>query len=416
MSRNSLAVLALSLATGLGLAAPARADNALHGRFELTGIGATSKAGSADAFLGARSRAGLHGDFRLTWEPHWGRWDFSLHYVLRGASGRDVALSRSKAALLPAPPPATLFDLSETLTDSGNRRLTQRIDRLSLGYSTPHFVFRIGRQALTWGAGQVFHPMDLVDPFAPNAVDTEYKPGVDMIYTQILFDDGSDLQAVAAPRRAVAGGPVSGNASTFALHYHRSIGAFGLSLLAARDRGDWTAGLGLSGPLGGATWNAEIVPTREAAGATRVSGLLNISGATTLAGRNATYYAEYFHNGFGVPGSGAALDSLPSDLTARLTRGQIFTVSRNYLAAGGAWDWTPLLTLSPSLIVNLDDRSFYVSAESKWSLSDNSMLLIGLQAPVGPHGTEFGGLPVSGTTAPYSAEPTTAFLQFRRYF
>ncbi|WP_127902320.1 hypothetical protein [Solirhodobacter olei] len=416
MSCNSLATIALSLAIGLGLTVPVRADNALHGRFEVTGIGATSKADSVDAFLGARSRAGLSGDLRLTWEPHWGQWDFSLHYVLRGASGRDVALSRSKTALLPARPPATLFDLSNTITDSGNRQLTQRIDRLSLGYSTPHFVFRIGRQALTWGAGQVFHPMDLVDPFAPNAVDTEYKPGVEMIYTQILFDDGSDLQAVAAPRRALKGGPVSGNASTFALHYHGGVGALGLSLLAARDRSDWTAGLGLSGPMGGATWNAEIVPTRETAGVTRVSGLLNISGAVTLAGRNATYYAEYYQNGFGVPGNGAALDSLPSDLTARLTRGQLFTVSRNYLATGLSWEWSPLLTISPGLIANLDDGSFYVSAEGKWSLSDNSSLLIGLQAPVGPRGTEFGGLSTTVGAALYSGEPTTIYLQLRQYF
>ena len=258
--------------------------------------------------------------------------------------------------------------------------------------------------------------MDLVDPFAPNAVDTEYKPGVDMAYLQVLFDDGSDLQAVAAPRRARAGGPVSGNASTFALHYHRAIGAIGATVLVARDRADWTLGLGLSGPLGGMTWNAELVPTAEAGGATRVSGLVNISGAGALAGRATTFYAEYFRNGFGVPRGGTALNALPADLSARLTRGQLFTVSRDYLAGGLAWDWTPLATLSPGLIVNLDDGSLYASAEGNWSLSDNTSLRIGVQAPVGPRGTEFGGLPVSGSGAPYSAEPATAYLQLRHYF
>ena len=58
----------------------------------------------------------------------------------------------------------------------------------------------------------------------------------------------------------------------------------------------------------------------------------------------------------------------------------------------------------------------YLSTEGKWSLSDNSTLLIGLQAPVGPRGTEFGGLSVSGGTAPYSAEPAMLYLQLRRYF
>jgi len=415
MSRHKLCAIVLGLAASFVASVPALADDSLHGRLAFTGISARARADSVDAFLGARSRADLHGDLRLSWEPGQGPWDFKLNYVLSGAAGRGVALSRSKAALLPAPP-ATLFDLSDTLTDRGNRRLTQTIDRLSLGYSTPNFVLRIGRQALTWGAGQVFHPMDLVDPFAPNAVDTEYKPGVDMIYAQILFDDGSDLQAVAAPRRAIAGGSIVGNASTVALQYHRTIGTVGTTLMVARDRGDWTLGLGLSGALGGASWNVEIVPTYESGGATRVSGLFNISGAGTLAGHSASYFAEYFHNGFGTKGSGTALDSLAADLSARLTRGQLFTVSRDYLAGGLSWDWTPLLSLSPGLIVNLDDRSFYVSAEGKWSLGDNSMLLLGLQAPVGPRGTEFGGLPVSGSAAPFSAEPTTVYLQLRRYF
>ncbi len=62
--------------------------------------------------------------------------------------------------------------------------------------------------------------MDLFDPFAPDATDTEYKPGTDMLYGQYLFDDGSDLQAVIVPRPAHRGGGLTGNASSFALRFH----------------------------------------------------------------------------------------------------------------------------------------------------------------------------------------------------
>lgn len=406
-----------AIALALGLAAsPAGADNALHGRFELSALRAAAPATSLDAFLGTASHSDIGTNLRLTWQPNWGNWDFSLHYVLRGTTGEGVSLDRAKAAMLPPAPPATLFDLSDTITDAGNRQLTQTIDRLSLGYSTPNFVFRIGRQALTWGSGQVFHPMDLVDPFAPNAVDTEYKPGVDMAYAQFLFDDGSDLQAVAAPRPARRGGPATDGASTYALHYNRFSGALGTALLLARDRGDWTLGLGLSGPLGGASWNAEIVPTFEAGGAVKTSALLNISLAGALAGRNATFFGEYFHNGFGVAKQGTALDALPADLTARLVRGQLFTTSRNYLAGGMSLEMTPLLTLSPSIIANLDDGSYYASLQGNLSITDNTALVFGAQGPFGPRRTEFGGLPVSGNTAPYASEPSTAFLQLRHYF
>ena len=412
MSRPSLAITLFAALAAF----PAVADNALHGRFELGVVGASSAAYSLDATLGDRTRADALANFRLTWQPRWGNWDVAFHAVINGETGGGVPLARATASLLPSPPPATLFDLGDTLRDSGRTKVTARIDRLAVGYSTDHFVLRLGRQALTWGTGLTFHPMDIVDPFAPNATDTEYKPGVDMIYAQILFNDGSDLQAIAVPRRATSGGPVSGNASTFALHYHRSIGQIGASLMAARDHGDWTAGIGLSGPISGAAWNAEIVPTKLAAGGTRVSGLFNISNAMTLAGRNATFYAEYFRNGFGVSGSGAAVAALPTALTDRLVRGQLFTVSRDYLSLGMQIEWTPLLTVSPGVIANLDDGSLYATAEGKWSLSDNTRLVFGAQFPVGPRGTEFGGLSFTGAGAPYVAKPVTAYLQLRQYF
>ncbi len=419
-------MLPKTLEAALGLAlvvAPLTAQTALadglkdlHGRLELTDRGAFSKGGSLAETLGERFRNDFAGDLRLTWEPKWGNWDFSAHYVVSGDYGGGARLARAEAPLFAAPPPATWLDLTNTIVDDGQARATQRIDRLALGYTTDKYVVRVGRQALTWGAGKVFHPMDLVDPFAPNATDTEYKPGVDMAYLQWLFNDGSDLQFIAVPRAMTTNATPTWDASTFALHYHRSFGEIGTTVIAARDHGDWTTGVGLSGPLGGAVWNAEIIPTFEAGGATRISGLANISTATTVFGHNARVFAEYFHNGFGVGGSGRAYDTLPADLAGRLARGQVFNTSRDYLAGGMTVEWTPLLTLSPSLIVNLNDGSLYAAGEADWSLNDNTDFIAGVQVPIGGKGTEYGGLPVSGSTAPYIAPPTMAYVQLRRYF
>ena len=406
----ALAPLLLVLA-----AVPARAGD-LHGRFELTDLGSVAGADSLDASLGDRFRNDFLGDVRLTWEPKWDNWDFSVHYEASADVGGTVKLMRDEAPYFAAPPPATLFDLTNTIAVGDETLITQKIDRLSLGYTAPNFVIRVGRQALTWGAGMMFHPMDLVDPFAPDTVDTEYKPGVDMAYLQWLFHDGSDLQLIAVPRPVTSGGPPTWDASTFALHYHKTLGELDTTWLLARDHGDWTGGLGLSGPLGGAVWNAEIVPTVEADGTVRISGLANISSAVTLFDRNATVFAEYYHNGFGVTGSGTAFDMLPVDLADRLARGQVFNVSQDYLTGGMTLEWTPLLTLSPSIIANLNDGSFYAAAEIDRSVSDNADLIAGAQVPIGPTGTEYGGLPLSGSTAPYVAAPITAYLQFRRHF
>lgn len=397
------------------LAAGTVAGDDLKGRVALSVVGALSGDDSIEATLGAQARGDLFGNFRLMWEPRWDDWDFVVHYELSKDIGSTVKLMQELAPYLPEAPPATLFDLSHTIIDTDTALLVQKIDRLSLGYSAPRFVVRVGRQALTWGAGTVFHPMDLINPFAPGATDTEYKPGVDMIYAQVLFDDGSDLQLAAVPRAATPSGPVTADASSFAARYHRSIGELTASLLLARDHGDWTAGLGLSGSIGGAVWNAEIVPTREPDGTIKTSGLANISGATMLFERNAIWFAEYFHNGFGAA-NGTALDALPADLVDRLARGQVFNTSFDYLAAGMTVEWTPLLTISPTAIVNLNDGSFLLAAQAARSINDNLDLHAGLQVPVGPPLTEFGGLPVSGATAPYVAPPATAFVELRQYF
>ena len=60
---------------------------------------------------------------------------------------------------------------------------------------------KFGRQAITWGNGLFYAPMDLVNPFDPATIDTEYKAGDDMLYLQYLQDNGNDLQAAVVVRR-----------------------------------------------------------------------------------------------------------------------------------------------------------------------------------------------------------------------
>lgn len=388
----------------------------LRGRLQLTDLGAFERDDSLADVLGAQRHNEVTGDLRLIWEPRWAGWALDVHYQLVAEAGGGVKLRKDETAYFPEPPPGTLFDLSDRLVDTDHTRLTHRIDRLALGYATPDLVVRLGRQALTWGAGILFHPMDLVDPFAPDSIESEYKPGVDMLYVQRLFDDGSDLQLITVPRAARSGGPVTLDASTLALYYQKALDDLGTSWMLAWDQGDWTAGIGLSGALGGALWNLELIPTHVADGATKTSLLANISHATTLFERNATLFGEYFHNGFGVVGNNTTLATLPADLTERLVRGQLFNSARDYLAAGMTLEWTPLLSIEPTLIVNLNDGSWELTTLVDWSLTDNRSLIVGMQLPFGPRGSEYGGLPLSGNTAPYVAPSRFVYLQLRQYF
>ena len=409
-----LSLLAV-LARGLFLASPVRADD-LTGRLEVTGISSWNGDDSLDALLGYQTTFDGFGNARVMWEPSFGDFDFSLHYALDVHAGEGVDLARQQQALYGEPPPATLFNLSQTLVDEQNLLISHEIDRLSLGYSASNIVVRVGRQALTWGSGMVFHPLDLVDPFAPNTADTEYKPGVDMLYGQYLFDNGSNLEAIAVPRAPVAGADPSWDASSFALRYSGAIGDLSTVLTLARDRGDTVAGLGLGGPLGDATWNAELMPVFADDGTVTVSALANISAGVMIADHNATVFAEFFHNGFGVGGSGVPMDELPQDLGDRLTRGQLFTSSRDYLAAGMTYEATPLLTVSPSVIVNLNDLSATLAAQANWSLGDNTNLIFGATLPFGKAGSEFGGRYLTDGSRTTAEPSKTAYVQLRQYF
>ena len=405
---------AAAFALTLVAAGPAARAADLHGRLELRDAVDFSARDSLAAALGAAQANDALASLRLIWEPVQGAWRLSVHGVLAVETSPEIRLARGPAAT-PPPPPPTLFELTGTTPTRGATAATGAFDRLSLAWSGPSTVVRVGRQALTIGGGLVFRPMDLFDPFSPTAVDTEYKPGADMVYAQRLFADGSDLQLIVVPRPARAGGPPAANDSSAALVFQTRLAGRHTTWLLARDHGDWVGALGVNGSLGGATWTLEAVPTAVRRGGVRLSALANLSDAVTLAGRNATVFAEYFRNGFGVIGP-ASIADLPADLSGRLARGQVFDVRRDYLAAGATIEINPLLTAGPTLIANLDDGSLFLIVGAAWSLGDNLSLTAGVQAPVGSANSEFGGLPRTAVGRVRVTAPTRGYLQLRRYF
>jgi hypothetical protein len=387
----------------------------LHGRLAIQEAGDFSRDDSLQSALGARDANDLLANLRLIWAPTWGHWSLDIEGLVEGEDGPNVRLARTETGLLPTPPPAW-FNLTHNFVNRGQTEVSATLDRLSLTYASPQMVVRVGRQVLTWGSGLVFRPMDLFDPFSPAATDTEYKPGVDMVYAQRLFADGSDLQLVIAPRPPRSGAAPTVDDSSFALHYQRVLFGHRTTWLLAYDHGDWAGALGVNGALGGATWNLEAVPTGVKGGDVRVSAVANISDAVSLLGHNATVFGEYFRNGFGVGTGPIIIAGLPADLKDHLARGQVFNVRSDYLAAGMTVEVNPLFNLSPTLIAGLDDRSFYFLAAGTWSLADNLTLIAGLQVPIGRAGTEFGGLPLTAAGAVLLAPPSRLYLQLRRYF
>ena len=393
----------------------------LGGHTKLRFVGTSFPSGSLLRELAGSRSLDLEGDLRLNFKAAPGRWTFNADYQLIGLYGDRVEYTRGLppglGLFVPRLPgdERRLFDLSKVMHDRDKAALLHRLDRLWAGYASEKTVVRVGRQAITWGNGLFYAPMDLVNPFDPAAVDTEYKAGDDMVYLQYLQDSGNDLQVALVVRRNPLNGDVEQEQATTAAKYHGFAGSAEYDLLVAEHYDDHVVGLGGTLSPGGAVMRGDLVIT-DTDSDTYVQLVANWSYSWTLRGRNMSGALEYHFNGFGQHDGRYDTASLADnpDLLARVVRGETFTIGRHYLAGSVLVEMTPLWTLSPTLLANIGDPSALFQLVTSFSLSDNMTFLGSLNVPLGPNGSEFGGID-SGNDLYLSTGPGL-FAQLAWYF
>jgi hypothetical protein len=364
----------------------------------------------------------LDADLRLNVKATADRWSFDGAYQLLVLNGDSIELGRALPGganlFFPGLPEddRRWFDLTHVIKDNADTVLLHRIDRMTVGYASEKAVIRLGRQVLSWGNGLFYAPMDLVNPFDPAAVDTEYKTGDDMLYGQYLRDSGDDIQAAYVVRRNLITGDIDSDESTAAIKYHGIAGELEYDLLAAQSHGDTVLGLGGSRNVGGAVWSGDLVVTRSDTD-TYTQFVTNLTYSWNWFDRNMSGAVEYFFNGFGQRSNAYDPLSLSNnpDLLNRVTRGELFSIGRHYLAGSVMIELTPLWGVTPTLLANLSDPSGLLQLVTNYSLSDNMTLLGSINVPLGPRGSEFGGIP-SGQPNRYLSGGAGLFAQIAWYF
>jgi hypothetical protein len=319
------------------------------------------------------------GELRLNFSAKRDGWSFQSDYQLLGLYSEFLPMGMPNDD-------RRLFDLTKTITEGSDNALLHRLDRLWFGYTGEKAVIRFGRQALSWGNGLFFAPMDLVNPFDPTTIDTEYKTGDDMMYAQYLRDNGDDIQGAAVFRRDPVSGDVEGDQGTVALKYHGFAGETEYDILVAEDNGDTVVGLGGAGSLGGAVWRGDVVVT-DSESDTVVEVVANLSHSWLWAERNVSGTAEYYFDGD----------------------------DRNYVAGSLMIEMSALWVITPTLVANIDDPSALLQFVTQYSLGDNMTFLGSLNLPLGSNGTEFGG-PESGIPNRYLSFDVGVFAQLTWYF
>jgi hypothetical protein len=187
-------------------------------------------------------------------------------------------------------------------------------------------------------------------------------------------------------------------------------------VLAAEHFGDQILGVGSIVGIGGAVWRGDLTWTHTDLNSV-FSLATSISYSWNWGGKNISGLLEYYHNGFGQKNSAYSFTDLAQnpDLLKRIERGELFTLSRNYLAASATIEISPLFMLIPNFFINLEDPSALAQFVAQYDWKQDLQVLAALNIPIGPSGSEYGGIrtPVEGQ---YFSSGAGIFAQLAWYF
>lgn len=371
--------------------------------------------------IGGDSLQDFNLEVRLQAAARRDRWDFKTD--LQFITVHSDTLSASNDLPLLLFPGADIindnrrwFNLTHVVHNEDKNATLARLDRISIAYTGDKTVIRFGRQAVSWGNGLLYTPMDIFNPFDPATVDKEFKSGDDMLYGQYLLDDGSDIQTVAVVRRDLVSGDVEADQSSLAVKYHGFMREFEYDLLMARHYDDLVTGLGASADIAGAVWRGDLVWTDTDTGSV-VTAVMGSSYSWVTGRRNWTGALEYYYNGYGQSGGDYSAQGLANNpaLLQRLARGEVFNLGRHYLGAGATVEISPLLILGPNIFVNLTDPSALAQLVMTYDWKQDLQVLAALNVPVGSKGSEYGGIEAQQPGLYISTGPSI-FAQLAWYF
>jgi hypothetical protein len=366
------------------------------------------------------------GEIRLKNKVLFGQWGcHETHYEAVWWCGDAWRTAKSLEQLYPglaeviAGPPdddLRVMDLTSVIDETDNYILYHRLDRFSLTAQSEGAIFRVGRQVLTWGNGLLFNTMDLFNPFAPTDVERDYKVGDDMVTTQFRIKNIGNLELVYVPRRDPVSRDVEWDESSLAGKWHFATGTTEFDLMGARHYRDYVVGFGSTGYLGDAAWRVDATWTfldEDGSEDDFLSLVANMDYSWVWLGKNLYGLVEFYFSGLGSDEYSEAYAD--EDVTERLTRGEIFTLGKTYLAGQVQVELHPLFNVYLTVINNLYDPSGIIQPRAMWDIAQDLQITLGCNIYYGGTGTEYGGFKIPGTGL-YSEPSHSAFLWLTYFF
>lgn len=340
--------------------------------------------------------------------------DFQIHYQISSQyqTGTSMLSLGSLLGSGTVNDQTRLLNLSQTLYQNTDVTVVQRLDRLNIGYAGDKMVWRLGRQAISWGNGFLFQVMDFFNPTPPGSLDSDYKVGDDIFYMQWLTELGHDWQLVYVWRRDAISGNVEADDLTIAWKFHWLTEAGDFDLLLAQHYGQTMFGLAMAKNVGKLVLRADYL-NHDVSNPDDYLYLLNTDYSWECFQRNCHFFIEYFHNN---PGQQTIdLATLPASIYQRLLRGEIYVMGQDYLGLGLNTQLSALSSINATLMWNLDDLSSFLIFGYLYDFKQNWQIQAGFMLSAGGANTEFGGL-LDSSGPDYQPSANVIFIQFSHYF
>jgi hypothetical protein len=273
-----------------------------------------------------------------------------------------------------------IFNLKWILINQDNIVISHYIDRLYLRQGFDWGNITIGRQRISWGVGRVWSPTDLFNPVNPANFGKIEKDGADAASLTYNFGNFTDVNLVYNPQQTI-------NSSNAGFRLRTNYNKYDFALVGGYFDQRIVAGSDFAGNFFDAGIRGEgiISMNKNDARSNYTKFIFGIDNQFT-----SKLYAliEYQFNGKG------SADKLNYDLLG-LVNARVINLSRNYIDASANYQLTPLLTVTLSNNLNLNDGSGYFNAGGTYSITGNSTIMMGVLTTYGEKLTEYWYYPTS---------------------
>lgn len=267
-------------------------------------------------------------------------------------------------------------DFNPVLEDNQDSAWTHQLDRFLVKKDWGSWRLTLGRQAVGHGNGRFFNPSDIFSPLTPNALNTQYKRGIDGI--RVGWNNGDQLELEAfyffnehlEDMALIRGAGIIGNLDW--------------SLYTGTSYEEWTTGADLAWTWGESSFYTEGVHRN---GKERRDPLRVSMGVQRRFGTRLDAILEFQYHSRGLA-SFEDLRMLPS--MKELLWGELFFLGRKHAALFLNYELTPLLFSGLQWIHDASGDSDWLLLNFSWDLHENGQLMGGYMHPEGPTLSEFG--------------------------